>query len=134
MPEAPASPIHIRSALLADFAKVEQSGLLSVVGGGISDVRLPVVPGQLNLAVVIQLQPDATVTGVLTLEVRRPSRDSAFTITGEFSLVMGKLANLALNLSMLIDTLGEWTVFVSLGDGQPTVELPLAVALSSSPE
>ncbi len=83
---------------------------------------------------VVQLLPDESRTAAVTLEVRRPARDTALGITGEISLVASKFANIALNLSLLIDALGEWVVNLSLGDAQPSVELPFNVALAPVPE
>jgi hypothetical protein len=135
MPDAPARTLHIRSALLADYAKVERSGLLSIVGGGIADVHPTSLPTQLSLAVVAQLLPVEAIAGVLTLEVRRPTAESALTINGEFTLpIAGKLVNVALNLNLLVDTPGEWVVHFAFGDGQPTVELPFNVVLGQAPE
>lgn len=134
MAEDPGSPVRVRTALLADFAKVEQSGLFSIVGGGISAISVGILPSQLTLAVVVQLASEQNYAGAVTLEVRRPTHDSALTINGEFSVETGRLANIALNLSLLIDTPGEWVVMVTFGDGRPSVRLPFSVALSQAPE
>jgi hypothetical protein len=135
MSDAPARSLHIRSALLADYAKVERSGLLSIIGGGITEVSPASLPIPLSLAVVVQVVPTEEVAGALTLEVRRPTGDSALTINGEFALVATeKLVNTAFNLNLLIDAAGEWVVSVSFGDGQPTVELPFTVTHGQAPE
>jgi hypothetical protein len=109
--------------------------LLSIIGGGIAEVHPTSLPTQLSLAVVAQLLPVEAVAGVLTLEVRRPTGDSALTINGELALpAADKLVNVALNLSLLVDTPGEWIVHLAFGDGQPTVELPLTVVPGQTPE
>jgi hypothetical protein len=135
MPATPASSLQIRSALLADYAKVERSGLLSIIGGGITQVHLASIPNLLSLAVVTQLLPVGEAVGTITVEVRRPTGDSALTITGEYSLVaVDKLVNNAFNLNLLIDALGEWVVSIAFGDGQPTVDLPFEVTAGRAPE
>lgn len=129
MPATPVSSLRIRSALLADYAKVERSGLLSIVGGGITEVHLTSVPNLLGLAVVTQLLPAEEIAGTITVEVRRPTGDSALTINGEYSLAAAdRLVNHAFNLNLLIDALGEWMVSIAFGDGQPAVDLPFNVA------
>lgn len=135
MPDAPARPLQIRSALLAEYAKVERSGLLTIVGGGVTQVHPSSIPNALNLAVVTQLLPAEQVAGTLILEVRRPTGDTALTINGEYSLVAAnKPVNTAFNLNLLIDAPGEWLVSVTFGDDHPTIELPFTVTPGQPPE
>lgn len=136
MPDPAASPLQVRSALLADYAKVEKSGLLSIVGGGVDAFHPLTIPARMNLAIVLQLTkpPAEEIHGNVTVEVRRPSGDSALTINGEFAATEGRLVNTTFSVSLLIDTLGDWVVSVSFGAGAPYVELPFEVALSRSSE
>lgn len=135
MAATPASSLRIRSAFLADYAKVEQSGLLSIIGGGITAVHLPSVPNLLGLAVVIQLLPTGNVAGTITVEVRRPSGDSALTINGRYTLdAAARLVNNAVNVNLVIDTPGEWIVSVEFGGDELTVDLPFTVTTGPAPE
>ncbi len=135
MPGTPSSSLTIRSALLADYAKVEKSGLLSIIGGGITAIHLTSVPNLIGLAVVTQLLPAEEVAGTITVEVRRPTGDPALTINGEYSFTaVDKLVNSAFNVSLLIDALGEWVVSVAFGEGRPAVDLPFEVTAGVAPE
>jgi len=125
--------VGIRTAMLADFAKVEKSGLITIVGGGITKFGAATLPAPFNFYVVLQLTNDAAipVQRALAVEIRRPAGDSALTINGELGLHPGHdLINIGLSLGTIVDMVGRWVVSVQVGEDEASTELGFIAELN----
>ncbi len=126
--------LAIRTAFLADYAKVEPTGLFSVIGGGITRFRTQGLPAPFTFAVVLQVSTavDELISTSLNLAVIRPAGDPAITISGEVSITPNPdaLSNMAFNVSAIIDVEGPWRVHLGLGENGPSVDLVFNVELT----
>ncbi len=81
--------LAIRTAFLADYAKVEPTGLFSVIGGGITRFGTQGLPAPFTFAVVRQVSTaaDELINTRLNLAVIRPTGDLAITISREVGIM-----------------------------------------------
>jgi hypothetical protein len=122
--------------MLGSFATVDSAGLITIVGGGITNLGTPVLPGQLTVGVAIQAsstpRSEAT-TYPLLVEFKRPNGTGATRLAGQMEVSAGaEHSNLAFNVPVLVDVAGRWTVAVSFGEGEPTSEVWFNVVLAST--
>jgi hypothetical protein len=126
--------LAIRTAFLADYAKVEPTGLFSVIGGGITRFKTQGLPAPFAFAVVLQISTaaDKSINTPLNLAVRRPAGDPAFTISGAVNITPNPddLNNTAFNIATIIDVDGPWHVHLGLGEDGPSVDLVFNVELT----
>lgn len=126
--------LAIRTAFLADYAKVEPTGLFSVIGGGITHFRTQGLPARFTFAVVLQVHTatDELINTSLNLAVIRPAGDPAITISGEVGITPSPdaLSSIAFNGSTIVDVEGPWRVHVGLGEDDPSVDLVFNVELT----
>lgn len=126
--------LAIRTAFLADYAKVEPTGLFSVIGGGITRFGTQGLPAPFTFAVVLQVSTaaDELINTRLNLAVIRPTGDLAITISGEVGIMPSPdaLSNIAFNVSTIIDVEGPWRVHLGLGEDGPSVDLVFSVELT----
>ncbi|MGB6164108.1 MAG: hypothetical protein WCF33_24680 [Pseudonocardiaceae bacterium] len=128
--------LAVRTAFLADYAKVEPTGLFSVIGGGITRFRAQGLPASFTFAVVLQVSTaaDELINTPFNLAVIRPAGDPAITISGEVGITPSPdaLSNMAFNISTIIDVEGPWRVRLGLGEDRPGVDLVFTVELTPS--
>jgi hypothetical protein len=125
----------IRTAFLADYAKIEPTGLFSVIGGGITRFTTQALPAPFIFAIVLQITTvaDQLVDTPFNLAVIRPAGDPAITIRGEVRIEpSGALSNMAFNVSTIIDVEGPWRVHLGLGEDGPSIDLVFNVELVPS--
>lgn len=126
--------LAIRTAFLADYAKVEPTGLFSVIGGGITRFSALGLPAPFTFAVVLQVSTaaDELINTPVNLAVIRPAGDPAITISGQVGIMPrpDALSNIAFNVSTIIDVEGPWRVHLGLGRDRPSVDLVFTVELT----
>lgn len=126
--------LAIRTAFLADYAKVEPTGLFSVIGGGITRFRAQGLPAPFAFAVVLQVSTaaDELINTPVNLAVIRPAGELAMTIRGAVGITPSPdaLSNIAFNISTIIDVEGPWHVHLGLGEDGPSVDLVFNVELT----
>lgn len=127
------SSIVLHSAMLAEYAKVDASGLFQIVSGGIGNFSTNSLPALLSLGIAIETSnlSDVAITVPLLIQVSRPDGSGVVRVAGQMELEAAvEHSNMAMNLPVEMNVEGRWTVSVSFGEGDPTAELGFNVSLT----
>lgn len=129
-------PAQLDFALVAQFAKLEPGGLLTVVGATVDGIGTEEVPTQAALTVVVRIlvgQEERSAAVPVALSFRGPSGDSLITLSTEFTPepdlrpVAGQVGAILIANAMLpLPEYGSYELQVRLSD-ELVKSLPLDV-------
>lgn len=126
-------------ALLAEYARIDQAGLLTVVGGGFDRINASGPTVHQLFVVVRVLLPEGETNVPFDVQVHTPESESAVTIAGLAARAPGAepidgVTNFtaALGMGLMLPAAGRYTVQVTL-NGKVVRELPFIIAMPPQP-
>jgi hypothetical protein len=127
--------ILLHSVMLAEYVKVDAAGLVTILGGGPVRYTIASLPGQLSVGVAIQVSTivDRHIDAPFRVQVNRPDGSGAARVVGQMGLTpRSEYSNVAINVPVLVDVAGRWTVEVTLGEAEPRADLWFNIALDAA--